>query len=125
MEAPKPKKLVSVEVSSGIMFIDAEGEGREWISTNARQFGPLYKDQADQSSWTLFPRKTFDFNEIKAYLENMGQDMLSETEPAVNVDGSIPSVEVATQRVVMMYVEAEAKAADGDELGHILSDDLQ
>jgi hypothetical protein len=69
----EPKQLVVVTVAMGnIIFIDAEGVGRGWIEQEAPQFGSLINTRSGE--YLLFPRQTFDAEEVRAYLESMGQE---------------------------------------------------
>jgi hypothetical protein len=68
----EPKQLVVVTVVGRIMFIAAEGAGRDWVEQGAPQFGAFFNDRPGE--YTLFPRKTFDVEEVRAYLESVGQE---------------------------------------------------
>ena len=71
MKAPEPKKLVVVTGKS-IMFIAAEGDGRAWVEREAPQFGAFFEERVGE--YVLFPRKTFDIEDVRTYLESMGED---------------------------------------------------
>ena len=71
MKAPEPKKLVVV-TGKPTMFIDAEGDGRAWVEQEAPQFGSFHKRAVGR--YMLFPRATFDIEDVRTYLESVGGD---------------------------------------------------